>query len=478
MRMDDEQPLFDMVESDQLVVFTGAGFSFDFRGRNRKRLPGWKPLLQKVRKGLARNHATFLTLSGEPADDLLDTFFQEEYPRGEHLIEAATILRRADPKLFKSLVDEHLKPADVQPHKVMDAYAQKHRALLALQPRGIVTVNVDRFHEDFLRQEGLLRGWSIHDPVNEHDSRAAEVVRGMGEKQFLIKAHGTLGKKIVFDYDAYRELIEKTPSYTAMFSYLFSHYRMLFIGFGLSDLDFDLLIDTSVRRFGSPLQEHLTLQIKRPKKRSETARIGDTLSAARAARLRERFGIRTLEFEPDDLVSLLERAAKTPGVRLQQVIQLCASRDFDERRQAHRRLKELGSAGKRVAMQVIHQRIRDALAATPGRLRLDRLHEVSELTYSLGKIDPAEPADRRTLASNLLDIVESTTEAEIVAHALWALTAVVQNTDLRRLRRIRSSGRLDQLVLHPRFNAPPSRCHDYLNALIARVSAERHGPGD
>lgn len=470
MTIQDEQSLFDIVESNQLVVFTGAGFSFDFKGRDGRRLPGWRDLLSKVRRALERQHATFNTLSGEPADSLLDTFFAEAFPRGEHLIEAATILRRAQPRLFKQLVDRYLTPADPQPRKVMNAYERKHQALVDLQPRGIVTVNVDRFHEHFLKR----KGWSIHDPVNDPDSGAAQVVAEMSERRFLIKAHGTLGKKIVFDYEAYRDLIEKTPSYTALFNYLFSHYRMLFIGFGLSDLDFDLLIDTSVRRFGSPLQQHLTLQIKPSHERTKAARIRASISAARAARLHERFGIRTLELEVADLVPLLERASKTPGVHLQQMIQKCTSRDVVDRREAHRELRSLGSAGKRVALHVIQQRVRERLAASSGPLRADALHDLSELTYSLGQLDPSEPNDRKALASSLLDIVESTLETEIVAHALWALVTLIQSTNLRRLRRIKASGRLDHLIQHRSFTAHAERCNQYLDALIARVAAERH----
>jgi hypothetical protein len=472
MSVRDEQPLFDMVESNQLVIFTGAGFSFDFQGSDGQRLPGWKDLLLKIRTELEGRGAVFRTLSGEPAEELLDTFFAEAFPRGEHLIEAATILRRADPRMFRTLVDRYLTPASIQPAGVTDSYTRKHRAILNLEPRGIVTVNVDRFHERFLKHE-RNHGWKIHDPVNEADSGGALILKHISEQRFLIKAHGTIGRKIVFDYDAYRDLLEKTPSYPALINYLFSHYRMLFIGFGLSDLDFDFLIDTAVRRFGSPLQQHLTLQIKRPRGRSKEARIRDSLSAARAARLRERFGIRTLEVSAGDLIPLLERAASTPGIRLHQLIRSCTSSDLDERRNAHRELKLLGVAGKRVAMKVLYERVHQRLLAATGRLRADELHVLSELTYSLGELDPFDSADRRVLASHLLDIVESTLEVEIVAHALWALVTLVQSTDLQRLRRIKRSSRLDHLTIHRRFPAPPQRCGDYLDALISRVAAER-----
>lgn len=468
-----EQPLFDAVESNELVIFTGAGFSSDFRGRDGKPLPGWKDLLKKVRSGLERKHADFTTLSGQPADQLLDTFFAEESPRGEHLIEAATILRRSNPRSFRQLIERCLTPADPQPLKLMKAYEEKHRAIMSLEPRAIVTVNVDRFHERFVRKHA--RGWTVHDPVNDGAHAATEVVKCMRDRRFLIKAHGTIGKKIVFDYDAYRDLIEKTPSYTALFSHLFSHYRMLFVGFGLSDLDFDMLIDTAVRRFGSPLQQHVTLQLKPPRPRSRADRIKAAMTAARAARLGERFGIQTLEVERHEIVPLLDRASRMPGTRLQEVIRRCASRDFEERRRAHRDLAALGTVGKRVAMRVMYEQVRDALTAATGPLRKRELHDLSEWTYSLGYVNPSREDDRRTLASNLMDIVERTSETEIVAHALLALVSLVRSADIRRLKRIRASGHVepDRLTNHPHFRADPARCRAYLDALIARALAEK-----
>lgn len=469
----DAQPLFDIVESNQLVIFTGAGFSRDFKGRDGQPLPGWKALLQKVQARMRREGVRFSTLSGIPADVLLQTFFDEEFPRGEHLIEAATILRRARPRLFDRLVNELLTPDPDQAADDTAAYAHKHKALLALEPRGIVTVNVDRFHEEFLKSARLGRKWRTHDPVNESDAGATQIVQTIGETRFLIKAHGTIGRKIVFDYDAYRDLLEKTPTYTALFSHLFSHYRMLFIGFSLTDLDFDFLTDTAVRRFGSPLQQHLTLQIRKGAPRTARARIEATLVAARAARLRERFGIRTLEIDAGDVLPLLEKAAKTPGARLNCVIEQCLSRNIHERRRAHSELKLLGTAGKRVAMQVIYERVRAALAPGADRPNVARLRDLSELTYSLGEIDPSDRRDRRRLASNLLDIVQSSSDAEIVAHALWALVSLVESADLPHLRRIKRSGHLDRLTRRRGFHAPPGRCHQYLDALIARVAAEK-----
>ncbi|HEX8154991.1 MAG TPA: hypothetical protein VF698_17795, partial [Thermoanaerobaculia bacterium] len=101
-------------------------------------------------------------------------------------------------------------------------------------------------------------------------------------------------------------------------------------------------------------------------------------------------------------------------------------------------------------------------------------------TYSLGHIAPSDPADQKTLASRLLDIVESTAETEIVAHALWALVTLVRSTDLNRLQQIKASGRLHPARLKTPTrhagDAAPERCSQYLDALIARVTAEKAAP--
>lgn len=465
------QSLFDIVESDKLIIFTGAGFSRGFRRSDGDLIPGWIDLLKQIKKRFDDENIVVKTFADVSADRLITIFMNEPFPRGENLIEVASLLRRADPARFDALVEEFLTPMHPFDPITLAEYEKKHRAIMDLQPKGIVTVNVDTFHERYLNQ--YCNGWTIHDPINDDESKTIEILSNLAASRYLIKAHGTIGKRIVFDYAAYRDLIERSPAYNALFIHLFSHYRILFIGFGLSDLDFDMTIETVVRRIGAPLQQHLTLQVVTDDRRTEKNRIRNGINAARMARLEERFGIRTIELKADQISPLLQEAASSPGSSLTSLIDGCTSTDIHVRKRAHLDLRLLGPLGKRIAMNFMYERVHKALGAgVPRRLRSRMIYELSELTYSLGSLGLREMDDNKRLSNMLLNIAESTRECEIVAHALWALFSIAGYVDSARLERLRLSGHLGNLLEHRDFIAPKGRCARYLDALIARVEAE------
>ena len=469
--MNQHQPLFDIVESDKLIVFTGAGFSRGFRRRGGF-IPGWIELLNEIKKCFDSEGIIVKDLAGNQAESLIAKFMAEPFPRGENLIEVATILRRADRARFDKLVEEFLTPEDPPDPAAYAEYEKKHKAIMALHPKGIITVNVDKFHETFLSNNGY--SWTIHDPINGEEFETIGILSRLEERPFLIKAHGTIGKKIVFDYLAYRDLIEKSPAYNSLFVHLFSHYRILFIGFGLSDLDFDMTIENIVRKIGAPLQQHLTLQVSSNNRRTTKNRIGKAINVARSARLEERFGITSLEMKATDIPPLLEKAASVPGSRLIKLIDECISRDVNIRKRAHLEVRLLGTVGKRIAMNYIYETVISKLRTIGSRrCRSREIHKLSELTYSLGLIGFREPSDIRRLADMLLDISENTKECEIVAHALWALFSIAGYVDGLRLERLERSGHLNNLLEHRDFEAPKERCVKYLEALIARVDAEK-----
>jgi len=293
---------------------------------------------------------------------------------------------------------------------------------MALHPKGIITVNVDKFHETFLNNNGYA--WTIHDPINGEESETIGILSRLAERPFLIKAHGTIGKKIV-------------------------------------------------RKIGVPLQKHLTLQVASNNCRTAKNRIGKAINVDRAARLEERFGIISLEMKATEIPLLLEKAASIPGSRLIKLIDECISCDIGIRKRAYLDVQLLGTVGKRIAMNYIYEKVVGKLRTIGSRrCRSREIHDLSELTYSLGSIGLREPSDIRRLADMLLDITENTRECEIVAHALWALFSIAGYVDGGRLKGLRLSGYLKNLFEHRDFKAPKERCSKYLDALIARVDAE------
>jgi hypothetical protein len=463
--------LFDIVESDKLIIFTGAGFSRGFKRKDGSFIPGWIDLLNQIKERFDSESIIVKDLSGKQADSLIKKFMNEPFPRGENLIEVATILRRADRTLFDKLVEEFLTPQDPPDPSIYAEYKKKHDAIMKLSPKGIITVNVDKFHEIFLEKNNYI--WTIHDPINEEESDTIRIFSRLEERPFLIKAHGTIGKKIVFDYLSYRDLLEKSPAYNALFVHLFSHYRILFIGFGLSDLDFDMTIEKVVRKIGAPLQQHLTLQIKSNNRKTVKNKIGKAINTAKSARLEERFGIISLEMAAADIPELLKKATSVPGSKLEKLIKDCTSDDIDIRKRAHLDIRLLGTVGKRIAMNYIYKEVTGKLSTIGTKSCKKReIHSLSELTYSLGSIGLQEPEDIKRLAKMLLDIAEKTKECEIVAHALWALFPIAGYVDGTRLKRLRCTGHINNLRKHRGFKAPKERCIKYLDALIARSDAE------
>jgi len=72
--MSQHQPLFDIVESDKLIVFTGAGFSRGFKRRDGSMMPGWIDLLNQIKPRFDFEGIVVKDLAGNPADPLITKF--------------------------------------------------------------------------------------------------------------------------------------------------------------------------------------------------------------------------------------------------------------------------------------------------------------------------------------------------------------------------------------------------------------------
>lgn len=415
-RSDADETLFEIVESDRLVFFTGSGFSADLESKYGGRIPTWTDLLVKIR------HER--TARGTPAaaDHLLDLLVAKEAD-GASLVEAASILRGGFEREFDRIAADHLTPAPLKRQRPagMREHLRKQDALLGCRPCGIVTVNVDVLHERHLARRGLRQAWNFADPLARGGSeQLRQVMVEAGRKPFLVKAHGTLGKNIAFDFNTYRRLLSESPVYHAFMTNLFTNFRVVFVGFGLSDLDFDFFLQAQALALGDPVRTHVALVRRFGRSRA------DVPKKRRAVVLQRRFGIEYRWYgRYAEVPEILERAARSPGKRLKEILRGCLDRTSTVRSEAHAALANLGPVGKHVAVVSLVASIRGLV-----RRRRVSLFRLSELVYSLGKLNPPLAGDRELARQVLLEVLQTTDMKEVAAHALVALNGLAVKGDL------------------------------------------------
>jgi hypothetical protein len=425
--------LCDLAASDRLVCITGAGISVGLPHARKKgeKLPGWGDLLASLHRRLAGS------LSKEEKRDVKRLLGKK--PTNDELIEAATVLRRGREETFDKL------HRDAVSHRV-GATDQVQEALLELQPRGIMTYNYDLAQENAIAKKGLQTEWDIYLPWEEE--KLHQTLQAQSHRPFLLKAHGSLDsdRQLVLTYESYRELLVKFPVYRTFVQNLLINYSLLIVGFGLSDPDFDQFIESLSFQLGAPLREHIVIRRK-----DQTT--GATL-------LRRRYGIHTLYVDNfDQIPAVIKDAVRQTGPELEKTIEKCLSPRIDARVAGHTELEQLGPAGKTRATHVLRNRIEAS--------RINR-RNLSEIAYSLGKLDPAEKNTRNAL----FKIVEESAYVEPVAHALLALQGVLKEKDLpwlkKQLRRLNRQ-RLKSSASEP---DPDTRLPVYLQFLILYVRAK------
>jgi len=393
------QTLCELVASGQLVCFTGAGTSVSIVRKDGKTIPNWPELLKDIRRRLDKGRE----IPREQGRQLDALIIPEA--SGVHLIEAASVLQSIAGKRFERWVRWALTPALKQPKSVERSLVRKQGALLDLRPRGIVTVNVDTVHEAALKQRNCR--WLCVDAV-ARDSE--EKLKGLLSKRllqpFLLKAHGTIGNaNLVFTYRQYRDLLERRPVYQSFMQHLFTNFSFMFLGFGLSDLDFDILLQTVGLRFGSPIQRHVAFRklIEGPSTSGAKPHVSlvsqRRQELAEATRLKLRFGIECLYVRNwADVPRILGDTVERLGRSLGRVIdQECVSASVGQRSRAHEKLGMLGDAGKNVAIHVLGKRIRASLKPA----KRVSMFKVSEWIYSLGTLRPLDPALRQQVKETL-----------------------------------------------------------------------------
>jgi hypothetical protein len=453
-----ENPAFghlcDAVAYRRLVVVTGSGVSAALSGdaSGSAALPTWHSVLVQLRDRFANR------LQPVAAD--LDLLLRVRSPASEYLIEAATLIRESVgvASYREAVVELTAAPGG--------ARSALHDLIEDLDPLGIITFNYDMGHENAYRARHRLRRPPLQRALYSDERKLRAVLAGDFQARFLLKAHGCISRpqSIVLDRASYRDVMARQLGYRAFAHHVLARFSALIVGFGLSDPDFEDLLQSFESNFGGGIGEHVYIW-KRGQRDDEQAR---------ALVLRRRYGLACIFVDTFDQVrAVIADSRAHLGPRLRHTIADTLKRgeevaEFREhRRGAHIALGRLSAAGGQVASAAL-----EAVVSDSSRSELVR----AEAAYSLGKVRPT-PAET---AGFLLSTVTPDTPAAIATSALAALLQLDPPVDREMVAWMAAAAasrpacdEIDRRNTAASAGAGRPRARKYLDALLARWEATR-----
>lgn len=131
-----------------------------------------------------------------------------------------------------------------------------HRLIAATDYRGIITTNYDRLFEIVIPQ---VRSWAPNTFTHEAVSLMGSAL--YNPELFLFKMHGDLASpaSIVLSSRDYERLILLSPHVRALLMGVFLNYKLLFVGYGLRDPDFNLILRELTLIFENYVPKHYAL---------------------------------------------------------------------------------------------------------------------------------------------------------------------------------------------------------------------------
>lgn len=198
--------LYHEKEQNNLVIFVGAGISENYANiKDGKKFPSWKTLVDSL-----------------VPDDMDKTTIVDS-------LKIAQIFQDNSSKEALAYKIKELFPQDYDSHEI-------HQLIFDLEPAHVLTTNYDHLLEKALQVNGLDNKYHIID--------ADEAIPLSRSKQnLLVKAHGDICRgNIVLSEQDYNEYEQKFPLILSFIRYVFSKYKVLFIGFSLSDPNFNKIL--------------------------------------------------------------------------------------------------------------------------------------------------------------------------------------------------------------------------------------------
>lgn len=435
----------DMVAKNDLICFTGAGISTTLKLKNGGTAPNWKDLLTTLSQSIdelsdCEKKDIKILLSGNPS--------------GDRLIEASSILYNKDKEKFLNTLQKSVTLED-------GATSETHKTILALRPRGILTYNYDNGHENSIQSlpSNVKKEYFPETVLPSDDKKIKELLKGNLSKPFLLKAHGTFDKRetMVLTSESYRDLFNRYPYYKAFIQHIFTNYQLLIVGFGLSDPDFDILLQNMFSTFGSPIQEHVVIKHKSQKSPKDTL-------------YRLRYGLNFLYVEDfEDIPFILRDASCHAGIILKKILKDCISPKIVERGEAHVNIRSLSIMGKKCLADILRKRIEKNLTEETERL-YSKNTENSELVYSYGEI--AVSTKDESYKEFLINVVDRSRFSEPVAHALVHLRDLMDTDDLPKIEGWLKKFEINHFIKDENNPDENNRVHKYCEAIYYLVRAK------
>ncbi|MEJ1964679.1 MAG: SIR2 family protein [Gammaproteobacteria bacterium] len=446
--------LCDAVAYRRLVVVTGSGVSAALARHppGAAPLPTWYSVLTMLQ-------ARFAHLL-QPVEKELELLLDVKTAASDYLIEAATLIRETVgvARYREAVVELTAAPAG--------AHSALHDLIEDLDPLGIITFNYDMGHENAYRHRHGPGAARLQRAIYSDERKLRAVLAGDFGSRFVLKAHGCISRPdtIVLDRASYREIMARQLGYRAFAHHVLARFSALIVGFGLSDPDFEDLLQSFEANFGGGIGHHVYIW-KRGQRADEQAR---------ALLLRRRYGLACIFVDDfDEVRTVIADARANPGPRLRHAIAAALKRTEDvaqfrhHRRAAHVALAGLSAAGAKVAGDALKACVND-------RERSDLVR--AEAAYSIGKLRPTPVGS----AEFLLSRVTADAPSAIASSALAALLQLDPPVDLAMVHWMQAAQGLGSVcdALDRRSAAEATgvqmpRARKYLDALLARWEATR-----
>ena len=234
--MEIPKDLIERIADGRVTAFIGAGLS---QGAG---LPGWPKLLEQMMAWGKDHHVAF----SEDDEKELKSSIQ----KGELLWVAEVLRDRLGEFAFHQFMHKVFQQSKPGP-------TNAHRLLPAIPFSSVLTTNYDRLLEK--AYEDTYKDASFQSFTHLDYPELARAIRG--DEFYLLKLHGSIDhiETIVLGSSDYREAMYRNPAYLQFLKTLFSTKTILFLGFGLTDPDFNLLLDELKTIFNDYIGPHYAL---------------------------------------------------------------------------------------------------------------------------------------------------------------------------------------------------------------------------
>lgn len=215
------QHLVDDLARRRAILFLGSGISANSVGAGGKRPPTWKQFLERAleRCENPKKHISALI------------------NRGEFLTACEIIKEKLDDEwtgvLSREFTDPQYQPASV------------HDAIFRLDSRIVITQNFDKIYDTF----ALHKSTNTVHVKNYDDSDVARFIRE--HRRIILKPHGTIDRpqRMIFTQEQYSKALFEYAEFYSLLDALTLTNTILFLGCGLSDPDFRMMLTRHARMF-------------------------------------------------------------------------------------------------------------------------------------------------------------------------------------------------------------------------------------